>query len=242
MSDSCPKCGSAIELASRPVTVRTGKCTSCEANITYLEGTEEIPIPSGGHAVGAALEVESGDEAGEDGEEETTLKCSNCGGDLELSIGAGNSIEATCTECQNEQRYVLEGMAAARPPARDDEGGRRPWGRSERSGPGGPAGPPARPCRECGGALKFTTLPDGMVQGECTSCGNKFVLPPRRDDRRGGDRGRGGYGGRSNYRSGGGGGRYGGRGGGGGGGYRGKRRDYGGERSERPRRRSDRDE
>jgi hypothetical protein len=110
-----------------------------------------------------------------------SVACSLCGAPLSVSASE-TGLSAQCSGCSTTFEFVLSTGAAGRsgePSARENS--RRPYR-------GGPETPRIRPCRNCGGALRFTTNPDGLVTGICDSCGNRFTLPPRRN---GPDSGRG---------------------------------------------------
>jgi DNA-directed RNA polymerase subunit RPC12/RpoP len=219
MASRCPECGEEATEIERVGRVRTGSCDHCGHTFTVIldaPGAATAPAaPESGSAEGTRIAV-----IGE-------MACEECGEALAFSIGPGPSVVARCAECETELAFKPESAesgAPAEPERRAPResggwsgGGSRDRG-SYRGGDRGSdrgsdrGGSPARPCRECGAPLRFSTEPDGRVTGECTSCGNRFTLPPRREGGggggfRGAPRGRpgGGYGGRS------GGGGYGGR-------------------------------
>jgi hypothetical protein len=188
MEASCPDCGGSAALAARTSRVFTGTCGGCghtfmvvqdapvEGQGSVSEGADE---PTGGPRAGAAtpggMAAGSGEGPG----------CGKCGAALTLRASSDASIQGSCVSCGATFSYEL-----ARPEFPPSAGGgRREHARPER-GPGfGPSR--ARPCRECGAPLRFSTGPDGTVTGECTSCGNRFTLPQRREfDRGGGPRDR----------------------------------------------------
>lgn len=215
MPNHCPDCGAEMEFESRPASVRIGTCADCGRASTMVEGTLSPAAPP----AGAALPEGDGEQP----------ICDNCGAVLAFRIASGDGVQAVCSGCHAVSHYVSAGSAVSaprfrdRPPPRDDSRGE---GRMSSS---------ARPCRECGGALRFSTNEDGTTSAECTACGNRFTLPPRRDgDSRGPSRGRFGP-------PRGAGGRFGGRAGGGGGWGRGPPRGGAGGRSGSYSRRPSRD-
>ena len=178
MTSSCPDCGAEVEFTEQPVRLRTGTCSSCGHELALFDGTSVAIPPAGG--------AESADEESSEATPPSGLECEECGSPLSLRARPDGSIEARCDECESTAIYVPQ--AAAEERAAEDRRGRRP----ER----GDIGPPsARPCRKCGGPLRFSTNEEGEVVGECSNCGNRFTLPPRRD---GAPRGRG-YGARGRY-------------------------------------------
>lgn len=184
MPSSCPACGVEMEFTDRSVVLRAGTCPSCQKAFAFVEGatlSEHLgPEAEEGEAtpVGVPLRVS-----------ENAPECEDCGSPLTFRSGRGGTVLADCTECETTTVYRLESGATE---ARETER-RRPSGEGlpERGGPRG------RPCRKCGAPLRFSTGEDGLLVGECESCGNRFTLPPR------GGGGRGGYGGqgRSPYGS-----------------------------------------
>jgi hypothetical protein len=196
MDGACPHCGAQADLVERPARVLHGACSGCGQSFTIVQEAAgevpppdvlapELPLPeaSGAPAMPAAAATSA--VAGP--------ICPTCGSPLALRTTSPQSLETRCAACGSTTKFVLArppsaGMPPAPYPAR---GGPR---RDGRPGPG-PGG--ARPCRECGGPLRFSTDAEGNVTGECSSCGNRFTLPPRprfglrprdRGDRRGPDR------------------------------------------------------
>jgi hypothetical protein len=195
MTRTCPDCGTPMEYDTRTTTVLMGTCGGCGHQLMVLQNGG---MPAGGPE-GAMPSPTEGVASPPEGP-----PCPACGAALTFRSAGGPRMEATCTGCGAVTAYVPAGSAPREFPRRE---GPRP-GRFDDSGPGFRSSN-ARPCRECGGPLRFTTAPDGTISGECTSCGNRFILPPRRDfegGRGGGrrfDRGppRGKYAGRSGPRS-----------------------------------------
>jgi hypothetical protein len=234
MASTCPDCGTAIEFEAHPVTRLTGTCSGCGHLWTAYRLDEGRPSSPGD---GAPRNLEEVAEGGAMEDEDDVVvpvegpPCPSCGASLTFRAGSGPGVEATCAGCGAVTQYVPAGLTPREPPARHGRSDDRPVGPGFR-----PAN--ARPCRECGGALQFTTAPDGTISGECRSCGNRFTLPPRRESR-------GGWGPRpGRFSPGGGRGRFPSRGGGGsrpygrpsGGGYR-DRRPRDDDEDDRPRRR-----
>lgn len=208
MTNSCPDCGKPMDFEQRDVSLRTGTCPSCTKEFAFVQGTTvsaRFASPPSGSAVEAdasavvAPRVAGGPE------------CEDCGSPLAFREGKAGSLLAVCDDCGTTNVYVpqREAPRLERTPERPQRAER-----PERFGDGPPRG---RPCRKCGAPLNFTTGDDGMLVGECGSCGNRFVLPPRTDGGRegGGDRGRPRFGQRE-FRTG-----------------RGARPSYGGGRSDR---------
>jgi hypothetical protein len=164
MSHTCPDCGASVEYARRNATVLSGACGACGLTLTVL-------------ADGAG-EVEPGTETAAP----AGPPCSNCGAPVRVQAPGPGRLETVCSSCDTRTVYTsaAAGEVEARPfrgrPRREDRSGNVPIGR-------------ARPCRECGGALRFTPNPDGTIAAECDSCGNRFVLPPRREGGYGAPRG-----------------------------------------------------
>jgi len=238
---SCPECGSEVNYSVEEARVLTGTCDSCHKVTTLLQGT----VPLGTGAPTDAARSEDAVAATAEG-----LECSECGSTLTVEASTDGSLEVRCAECETVARFVPESAKSEGREERDDRPPRREFRDRGADRPRGGA-PNSRPCRQCGAPLTFTTDENGQLTGECSSCGNRFTLPPRRDNFSGGG-GRSGpsrYGGRSSggYNRGGG---SGGRGwSSGGSGYRGggrpDRRRYGdrdGDDDERPRRRRPRAE
>jgi hypothetical protein len=177
MARTCPDCGTSVEYASRSAYVLTGSCGQCGLVLTVVQdapGTAVAP-PSSGAA--AAATPRTGSEP----------PCPSCSAPLTLRGDGSGGIDGTCEACGASVSFVPAGAPPRGERTRPGtfERGERPTGRA----PDGPNR--ARPCRECGGPLSFTTNPDGTVAAECASCGNRFVLPPRREygDRRAGGSG-----------------------------------------------------
>jgi LSD1 subclass zinc finger protein len=189
---SCPECGAEVEYSVEEARVLTGTCGSCHKVTTLFQGT--VPLGTGTPTDGEG----SGEAASNPA---SGLECSECGSPLGVEATADGSLEVRCAECETVARFVPETRAPSetREPRESRERPQR-GGYRERGPPGG--APNARPCRQCGAPLTFTTDENGQLTGECSSCGNRFTLPPRRDNfgggarrgppRYGGDRG-GGY-------------------------------------------------
>ncbi len=204
MEQACPECGAEVPLTERPAKLLEGSCGGCGHHLTLIR---RAPVPGGPAPEPTAVPTdepagEEEDDAEVDDEDEVAApvgpECPTCGGPLTVRLASPTSMEASCPSCHTSTAYVQADRGERpRPPGREFRG-RPPRGpRDER-------GPPreSRPCRECGGALRFSTGEDGGVVGECTSCGNRFTLPPRREfgggrggPRPGGRFERGGYGG-----------------------------------------------
>ncbi len=182
MARTCPDCGTSVEYSTRTAYVLNGTCGQCGLVLTVVQ--DAPGTPSGAPPTGAvpATPRAAGETTARAGEP----PCPACGSALTFRSSSGGGIEATCTGCGAAASYVPAGSAP-----RGEFAARRP--RPERSGDssGGFPASRARPCRECGGPLRFSTNPDGTVAAECGQCGNRFVLPPRRDSDEGG-RGGGG--------------------------------------------------
>ena len=153
-----------MEFEQHDVRLRTGVCPTCAKEFAFVEGT----------AVSSRLgtpPVEAEDETVEGGERETRApvpggpECAECGTPLTFREGPRGSVEATCDECETTTVYVPK-----------PEHARAERGRPKRFDEEAPRG---RPCRRCGAPLRFSTGEDGLLVGECESCGNRFTLPPR---------------------------------------------------------------
>lgn len=193
MAKACPDCGAAMEFEAHPASVLLGTCSDCGHAFTLVEGTA---APAARTADPNATAAAATSEEGED-----RPTCDACGSTLTFRETGDSSIQSVCPGCHATENFVA--AASVRPPARDRFD--RPRSFDRRSEGGFEGARPSRPCRECGGPLAFSTNPDGTVEGVCQACGNRFTLPPRRDDGRpSGGRGGGGY-----DRRGGGGGGYG---------------------------------
>lgn len=163
-----------MELEQREVRLRTGVCPQCAKEFAFVEGTTvssrlgSPPSPAAGESEG----ITEGREKTPGGPE-----CDECGSPLSFREGPHGSLEVMCDECETTTVFVpkseLPRPARERPSRLDDQ-----W-------------PRGRPCRRCGAPLRFSTGEDGLLVGECESCGNRFTLPPR-PDRGGGGRGYGG--------------------------------------------------
>ncbi|MGI0130610.1 MAG: hypothetical protein ACREEC_10755 [Thermoplasmata archaeon] len=212
---TCPGCGAEVSYAVQETRVLTGTCADCHRVTTLVEG----PLPPGTAALAEGEKVAAG---GEDAGAPGGPECAECGSPLSISAREDGMLEVSCAECETTTTFVPEGSHPP-PPAR---GRPERYGRSPRPDDARGEGPSnARPCRQCGAPLKFTTDAEGVLTGECSSCGNRFTLPPRRDsgfgreDRGGGRRdgargpprygrrpggysGGGGYGGRAPNRGG----------------------------------------
>jgi hypothetical protein len=165
---SCPGCGAELEYSVETTRVLTGTCGQCQRVTTLIEG----PLPPG---TPTASPPGSGDEAAGSAATPGAPECAECGSPLAVRVQRDGSLEVSCEECETTSRFVPEG-AGEGPRGRGREDRRPP-----REPPGG-GGPRARPCRQCGAPLTFTTDEDGQLVGECRACGNRFTLPPRRND------------------------------------------------------------
>lgn len=190
MKAVCPECSGEVEVDTAPAKVLSGECAACGHGITILEGVRPPAAKPGAEAPGT--------EAGEEGGAESAgLVCAECGETAAVRAAADGKIETECSGCGAEAVYALVGGEAEE----ETPEPRRPERRSAPPGRGGFDRPASRPCRECGGTLQFRDGPDGGVIGECSSCGNRFTLPPRRDRDGPERRGRPPYGGRPERRS-----------------------------------------
>jgi DNA-directed RNA polymerase subunit RPC12/RpoP len=173
MASSCPDCGSAVEYTDREVRLRTGTCAACGHEFTFVVGTAieigEVPGPSEAVASGeAATSAVPGPE------------CADCGTTLVFRARPDGSLEASCEECESTTLFVPSSPGAERgSPGFPTEERRPSRGRPPREDRDSSMGPRGRPCRQCGAPLRFTTNDEGSLVGECDSCGNKFILPPR---------------------------------------------------------------
>lgn len=167
MPDACPDCGAEVAFEVRAAQVRTGTCAACHHAFAIVGSSEEF-VPEGGLAPPRAESAPAPSGGPE---------CEECGGPLVIRSTLDGGLEATCSTCETRAVFV-PADAVARAPTNDRRPPRGP--RPDRVG--SPYGRPARPCRECGGPLRFSTDPEGRVVGECGSCGNRFVLPPRREE------------------------------------------------------------
>jgi hypothetical protein len=179
METSCPDCGGAAELVARPSRVLQGTCAGCGRSFTMLQDAS-ADGPGGSMAGSATTPGEPGSTlassaAGSAVPPVGGPECASCGAPLTLRSSSESTLEANCASCGSTFRYEL-----AQRPFRSRSGPREDRPRSDARGGFGPQRT-ARPCRECGAPLRFSTTADGMVTGECTSCGNRFTLPPRRE-------------------------------------------------------------
>ena len=164
MANSCPECGTEMVFEEHEVRLRTGTCPSCAKEFAVVEGrTVASRLASTKATAGPETFPERPGERGAVG----TPACEDCGAPLVVREGRNGSLEATCEDCDTTTVFV------PRPEAMQREGRRE---RPDRLVAGAPRG---RPCRKCGGPLRFSTDDTGMLVGECESCGNRFVLPPR---------------------------------------------------------------
>jgi hypothetical protein len=191
MAKSCPQCNADVVYTAHPGTILLGHCDACGESLTLLSGSPAIIDPN-------APVVEATPHGRKHGgktapEAAPSIECPSCDGPLSVRWNPDNNLETTCPSCNLTVTYMAEGSPGFRPPmveaprARQWRGGDRTA--SDRGAP--PAERTARPCRQCGAPLRFSTSPDGTVQGECTACGNRFSMAPRPDGPRGGG-GRGG--------------------------------------------------
>jgi ribosomal protein L37AE/L43A len=186
MTQTCPDCGTPVEYVERAAQVLTGNCADCGHAFTILQGApDDVSNLPARAAKGARTPTGEGDEPVEIAGDRP--KCDDCGSTLSFRIAEGRGVEGVCPGCQSKFAYVLSGGEAESAPRMRPYRERPSGGRDADFG-----APRSRPCRECGGPLRFATNPDGTVGGECSSCGNKFTLPPRRDDDGGGRGDRGG--------------------------------------------------
>ncbi len=176
MTNSCPSCGSTVEFARSTREVLRGDCSACGHAFTILESegpTVEIGAPSGPEV---SRDVDRANP-GEASEVVLGPKCADCGTSLTFEPSGGAELIGKCPDCESNYTFSL----ATQPSFERNERWRP---REERSfGPRRQGPPQARPCRQCGAPLSFSTGPDGSVVGQCAACGNRFSLPPRRDDR-----------------------------------------------------------
>lgn len=153
MTSSCPDCGAEIAYQAETLSLRTGSCSRCGRTSRLLDGLTLAGVP----AVSATPGPDS-------------PPCARCGSPTSLRLVSPDRITATCTSCGATLAFELAGPRAPR------ERDRGPAGGPSFSAPGRPS---SRPCRACGGPLRFSTDEDGLVTGECESCGNRFTLPRR---------------------------------------------------------------
>jgi DNA-directed RNA polymerase subunit M/transcription elongation factor TFIIS len=187
MASSCPDCGSAMEFEVELSPVRTGSCAACGHTFTLVGGTRGVQRPAGTDTPEVSSpDTDEDDSDGVESDEAEAppagVACPSCGSALIFSADDQGHLGAACSGC--EIHYAL------RPAGDESRPSRRPSfsDRDRRDAGPGAVGPRARPCRECGGVLRFSTAPDGGVSAECTSCGNRFSLPPRTDRGDGGGR------------------------------------------------------
>lgn len=172
---SCPDCGSDVEYASASAVVLTGTCADCGRPLTIIE--PGAPMPSNGTPVTVGADGSPAAAVPSPLTLPNGFRCAECGESLAVESATSRQLEVRCTDCDTMFTYVLRREGESNGGEKEDD--RRPTWRPERSPSPGPSR--ARPCRECGAPLRFSTNDEGLVTGECTSCGNRFTLPPRRD-------------------------------------------------------------
>jgi len=170
MTSSCPDCGTSMEFDEREVHLRTGTCPSCSKEYAFVEGSTVSArlarAPAGGTEPSEVVAV-----VGEGGPE-----CDECGAPLSFKEGKNGSLEAVCADCEITTIFVPQRGAPKLERERE-----APKFERERPERFDAEAPRSRPCRKCGAPLRFSTGDDGMLVGECESCGNRFTLPPRSD-------------------------------------------------------------
>lgn len=181
VTNLCPDCGGEAALTETDVRVLRGACSACGHAFTVLRELEPTdrsapagpsPTPAGRTPEGAPSAVATGGPS-----------CGVCSAAMTVRTVSETSLEAHCASCGTSFTYVLTTVPLGAP---REEGRLGP--RGPRRGPS--AVPGGRPCRECGGPIRFSTDEQGNTSGECTSCGNRFTLPPRREFGGGGRGGR----------------------------------------------------
>ena len=180
VTSSCPDCGAGIDFLVRTARVLSGSCGDCGRKFTIVQDSPALPDPPGAAVpLGSVVTFDVGGESPPENRpppSDSSPKCGDCGASLTLLGSSEGNIEATCPGCSSTFTYLL----SEAPSAGTTE--RRPFrGRAPREDASGFSAPRARPCRECGGPLRFSTGAEGTVTGECSACGNRFTLPPRRD-------------------------------------------------------------
>ncbi len=190
MAHACPDCGVDVEYTPRPVRLLSGTCPGCGKTSLLIAGadTSVERLPSGPAVPEESPTEELPPEAGA----ADSPTCALCGGQLAFNVPSETEVVVECSGCHERSTYILRQGFGERPSPPRPSRGRPETGRGRFADR-----PNARPCRECGGPLTFSTNDDGLVTGECGSCGNRFTLPPRRgppgrNDRSFG-RGQGGY-------------------------------------------------
>jgi len=185
MPNSCPDCGAEIGVVERAARVLHGTCGDCGSTFTIVRdapptaGTvASAPVPASSPPLSVPLASAPAVSAPPARPHPPAFAptCRSCGAELALRASSDTSFEARCSSCRSTVTYVLSRPRAA--PTTPASPRPIPGGRG---GPGGPALSKARPCRECGGPLRFSTDPQGNVRAECSTCGNRFTLPPRRE-------------------------------------------------------------
>ncbi|MHB8351543.1 MAG: hypothetical protein ACYDFT_02460 [Thermoplasmata archaeon] len=174
MTETCSGCGAEVEFEIRGAEVRRATCAGCSQVTEVLkilpfgQSAPEVAAPATPSATPAAF----------------TISCPECEGRMTLRIAGPDLLEAKCGSCEAMAAFARQGDEEEDEEDDAPAAPKRPWSRPPSGGGGGfrSDAPRARPCRECGGDLRFATQPDGMVRGECSSCGNSFVLPPRARD------------------------------------------------------------
>ena len=179
MPNNCPQCGSAMEYEVHEVRLRTGTCPACSKEFALVEG-ETVASRLGAAPPSSEASDEEDNEAGAGAVVAGGPECEECGSPLLFREGPHGTLEVRCDECETMAVFVPQSEAPSRG---------RPRGTRE-----GPAremdafAPRGRPCRKCGNPIQFSTQEDGVLVGECSSCGNRFTLPPRREGPEGGRR------------------------------------------------------
>ena len=173
MASACPQCGVEMEFAERDVRLRTGTCGGCQHEFTFVEGTT---LPGVGTPRASAASPDAG-EAGDSSSAASVegLACPECGASMSVSLGEGGALDVQCSTCDTRTAYLPASERPAFVP-RERPARRRDATEEDDRGPAS-----SRPCRQCGAPLRFSTGDDGMLTGECDSCGNRFTLPPRRE-------------------------------------------------------------
>lgn len=164
MTNSCPECGEPMEFEQHEVRLRTGVCPACTKEFAFVEGAT-VSGRLGSPPAGADTSSEP-DEAREP-RTEVALECEECGSPLSVREGEHGALEVACAQCETMTIFVPK-----REPRREGPPRPRPFGSDTSRG---------SPCRRCGAPLRFSTGEDGLLVGECDSCGNRFTLPPRPD-------------------------------------------------------------